>query len=89
MKVENVTNSRSGRAIANQFIVTQDNGDVTFQSYDANIVTRKSNGEILLDETYWNFSNTTGKYRNLFLNEKRDLTEKKIKVGEYKLVNLN
>ena len=34
-------------------------------------------------------SNTTGKYRNIFLDENINETKKKIKSGEYKLVDLN
>lgn len=47
------------------------------------------NGDIYLDERFWNYSSTTGKYRNIFLNEDKKATEKKIKSGEYKLINLN
>ena len=42
-----------------------------------------------LDRKYWNYSNTTGKYRNIFLNETITETKKKIKSGEYKLTDLN
>ena len=42
-----------------------------------------------LDKKYWNFSNTTSKYRNKFLNETTKETIAKIKSGEYKLVDLN
>ena len=44
---------------------------------------------ITLDETYWDYSKTTGKYRNQFLGETKAETEKKIKSGEYQLVDLN
>ena len=46
-------------------------------------------GQILLDETYWDYSTTTGKYRNQFLGETKRETERKIKSGEYILTNLN
>ena len=42
-----------------------------------------------LDKTYWDYSTTTGKYRNQFLGETKKETEKKIKSGEYALVDLN
>jgi hypothetical protein len=45
--------------------------------------------ETFLDQKYWNYSNTTGKYRNIFLNETIKDTRKKIKSGEYKLTDLN
>ena len=45
--------------------------------------------EVVLDEYYWDYSRTTGKYRNLFLGETKKETEAKIASGEYKLTNLN
>jgi hypothetical protein len=44
---------------------------------------------IYLDEKYWDYSVTTGKYRNIFLNETKKETEKKIANGTYELTNLN
>ena len=44
---------------------------------------------IELDSTYWNYSNTTSKYRRLFLGEGTKETEAKIKSGEYVLTDLN
>ena len=41
-----------------------------------------------LDEYYWNYSATTGKYRNDFLGENINGTRKKIKSGEYILCDL-
>jgi len=74
---------------ANQFILHADNGNY-FQSYDSIIVFRPFNGEkIQLDEKYWDYSKTTGKYRNLFLNETKKETEQKIKSGVYILTDLN
>jgi len=45
--------------------------------------------KIYLDQKYWNYSNTTGKYRNIFLNETIKDTRAKIKSGEYILTDLN
>jgi hypothetical protein len=88
MKVENFTNSR-GNKVKNQFCI-QDNGFIYFQSYDSIIAKKEVNGNnITLDKTYWDYSSTTGKFRNLFLGEKKSETLKKIKSGEYKLANLN
>jgi len=88
MKVENFTNS-SGNKVKNQFCI-QDNGFIYFQSYDSIIAKKEVNGNnITLDKTYWDYSSTTGKFRNLFLGEKKSETLKKIKSGEYKLANLN
>ncbi len=87
MKTENMT-STNGNKVANQFIINDDNGNTFFQSYRSVIV--KLNGDdVELDQKYWNYSNTTGKYRNIFLNETIKDTRKKIKSGEYKLVYLN
>lgn len=86
MKVENMT-GHSGREIPNQFIIT-DNNATYFQSYKS-IIVKRENGKTYLDEVYWNYSTTTGKYRNEFLGEDRKETEKKIKSGEYILTDLN
>jgi hypothetical protein len=85
-KVENMT-SNKGNKIANQFIIYTDNGSI-FQSYNSTIV-KIDSGKTYLDESKWNYSTTTGKYRNIFLNENINATRKKIKSGEYILTNLN
>ena len=89
MKVENMTSSR-GNAIANQFIITDDNGNEYFQSYDS-IIAKKlyDRNSIVLDKRFWDYSKTTGTYRNLFLGETKKETQKKIDSGEYILTNLN
>ena len=86
MKVENMTSNR-GNQIANQFII-YDGLRKTFQSYNSTIC-EVSQGKIWLDETYWNYSKTTSKYRNIFLNETTKETQKKLDSGEYILSNLN
>ena len=87
MRVQNIV-GRSGNAVRNQFIINMDNGDVVFQSYRTIIAKKTANG-VLLDSDSWDYSVTTGKYRNQFLGESKAETEKKIKSGEYKLANLN
>lgn len=87
MKVSNMI-GRNGNKIANQFEIEADNGDIVFQSYDT-VIARKSAGKITLDAEKWDYSRTTGKYRNLFLHESKAETERKIKSGEYTLANLN
>ena len=86
----NVTNmlSHNGNKIANQFEIRANDG-LYFQSYNSVIAVIRNDGKIELDEHYWDYSKTTGKYRNLFLNETKKETEAKIKQGVYKLVNLN
>lgn len=56
-------------------------------SYDTPIAMYYNN-QMYLDERNWDYSKTTGKHRNEFLNENIDDTRKKIKTGEYKLVDL-
>ena len=86
MKVENMTSAR-GNTVPNQFIIT-DNGDEYFQSYKS-IIAKRSKGKIYLDDYYWDYSVTTGKYRNEFLGEGIAETRKKIASGEYVLTSLN
>lgn len=108
-KVSNMESPRTGKPVANQFIIHEKgegwNGNFikreTFQSYDSVIAVVTTwryedvkdiggkTTEIVLDETYWNYSRTTSKYRNAFLGETTKETEAKIKSGEYKLEDLN
>ena len=88
MKVSNFT-SNNGNKIANQFLITEKNKE-TFQSYKSIIAVRNyKTQKTYLDEYYWDYSVTTGKYRNQFLGEGIAETRKKIESGEYKLKNLN
>ena len=97
MNVQNMT-SNNGNKIANQFIITDEDLNEYFQSYNSMIVKKayyvsdvaeENIYQVFLDKKYWNFSNTTSKYRNKFLNETTKETQAKIKSGEYKLVDLN
>ena len=99
MKVQNMTNS-NGNKVANQFIITEHgrgaNGNFierrTFQSYESIIVivTEWEDETVIeLDTEDWDYSATTGKYRNLFLGENKKETQKKIDSGEYILTDLN
>jgi hypothetical protein len=88
MKVENMI-SNNGNSVPNQFII-RDYGYTYFQSYDSVIVKLDiKNQKTYLDERYWDYSKTTGKYRNQFLGETKKETESKIKSGEYILTDLN
>lgn len=91
MKVENLTSNRSGREVANQFIITDDAGNEFFQSYSSIIGKRPANRDqpIELDATYWNYSMTTGKYRNQWLGIDKKETEAEIKAGRIILTDLN
>lgn len=88
MKNTNMTSSR-GNKVANQFILEDDEGNTFFQSYDTVIAKRSKTGEVTLDSKSWNFSKTTGVYRNQFLNEGIAETRKNIKNNTYLLKELN
>lgn len=79
MHVTNMNSPRTGKPVANQFIITD--GDTTvFQSYNSPIATiDRKHGTITLGED-WDYSVTTGKYRNLFF-EGEDLTDLASKAG--------
>jgi len=89
LKVRNFI-SKSGNFVPNQFKIYTNKG-VYFQSYSSIIalIPNGINKPIELDEYYWDYSRTTGKYRNDFLGEDIAETRRKIKEGVYKLVNLN
>ncbi len=100
MKVENMTSAKSYCKIANQFIITDEGRGAlgnfitrqTFQSYNSIIVIKtvwEDETKIELDRNKWDYSKTTGKYRNQFLGETKAETQKKINSGEYVLTDLN
>ena len=69
-KIENIINN-NGNVIPNQFIIYEDNGDITFQSYDS-IICQIRDGALGYDRVVvfgsdWNYSTTTRKYINKFL----------------------
>ena len=79
--VQNMKGS-NGREIPNQFEIFADDGKY-FQSYSSLIVFKPFSGKIVLDVNKWDYSKTTGKYRNIFLGEDKKTTERKIKDGTY------
>jgi hypothetical protein len=86
MNFRNITNAR-GKNVPNQFIINVGNKEY-FKSYDSMIV-KIENGKVYLDETYWDYSKTTSKYRNQFLGDTTKETQRKINSGEYILTDLN
>ena len=99
MRVENMT-SANGNTVPNQFIITDEGRGAlgnfkerqVFQSYSSVIAVRtvwEDEIRIELDKKSWDYSVTTGKYRNQFLGETIKETRAKIKSGEYKLADLN
>ena len=92
--VDNMTND-IGNPVVNQFVIKQIDGNISrtiFQSYKSIIAMKVDNGDtyqIYLDNDTWDYSSTTGRYRNVFLGEDIHETRKKIKYNEYILVDLN
>lgn len=86
MKVRNMT-GRSGQPVKNQFIL-EDGKSTIFQSYDS-IIAMKSGGRTYLDKYRWDYSTTTGKYRNQFLGMNKKQIEQAIKDEAIYLVDLN
>jgi hypothetical protein len=80
--------SQKHNSIKNQYLITTDKGFI-FQSYDSLICFKTFSGQVYLDVHKWNYSATTGKYRNIFLNENIAETKKKINSGQYILCDLN
>ena len=67
LKVDNMRSVRGGK-IANQFVIRDyDNNKVIFQSYASPIVEIDFANKILKVFEDWNYSKTTGKYRNQFM----------------------
>ena len=76
-----------GAAAANQFLIVTENGRL-FQSYQTKIAFIANDGTVTMNEVY-DHSNTTGKYRNMFLGEDKKATDRAVKNGEYRVANLN
>lgn len=88
MKVYNLTSSRTGNAVANQFEIV-DKDKRVFQSYNSVIALEQHNQKTQLDRKYWDYSRTTTKYLCQFLGETKKEIVAKINSGEYVLTNLN
>ena len=72
--------------VKNQFVLNDNQGNEYLQSYNSIIVKRDQFNNITLGQN-WDYSNTTGKYRNLYLGETKKETEAKIASGEYTIDN--
>lgn len=68
MFLANLQSPRSGRPVANQYLVCLDDGTVYFQSYSSIIAKREPNGEFLLSKNAW-LSRTTKRYLKVFLDK--------------------
>ena len=80
--------SRGGNPTPNQLIMSDPYGE-TFVSYGTKIAFRSITNKVVLDKNYWDYSRTTGKYRNEFLGMGVEDCRKGIKDGSIQLVDLN
>lgn len=64
---------RSGKGLANQFVIYEDNGDITFQSYNSKVcqVRKGTLGfeKVVVFGKDYNYSQTTSRNLNIFLEE--------------------
>ena len=96
MKVRNMR-SANGNKVANQFIIIdEEHNTITFQSYESEIVRINYHNETITVFSHYDYSVTTGKYRNKFMRDYgfRDMDNKKSfeyymelgAIGNYKIV---
>lgn len=86
--VENME-SPNGNKVANQFIIWTPEGKF-FQSYRTVIAFKPfGSDKVQLDASAWDYSCTTSKYRNMFLDCNTEDCKARIKSGEYVLADLN
>lgn len=72
MVVYNMTSPKTGNPVANQFIIsekTDKSNRLIFQSYKSKIIDIDFFNSTITFGEDWNYSRTTAKYRNEFLNE--------------------
>ena len=71
LNVKNFTSERTGKAISNQFIITDGKGTTTFKSYNSIIAEQRGAGggfdDVIIFGKDYNYSTTTSKYLNRFL----------------------
>ncbi len=98
IKVTNMLSPKSNRPVANQYIIRVKSNNpnqvafdlVYFQSYNSIIAcVDYQAGKTYLDPNYWDYSRTTGKYRNMFLGETTAETKANLKSGKYQFLELN
>jgi len=81
MKIKTISYTKD-----NLCIITDDQR--ILQSYGQTIAV-VTKDKVFLDKDKWNFSKTTNKYRNIFLEEDTATTKSKIENGQYTLIDLN
>lgn len=68
LKVNNIISAK-GNSIANQFEIRDyQNNVIYFQSYET-IIAKIKDGKISVDRQSWDYSRTTSKYLNVFLDD--------------------
>ena len=92
IKISNMESTR-GNLVPNQFIINDyESRKTIFQSYDSTIIVIDRLNKVIEVHPDWDYSRTTGKYRNLFfdvegfyeLASKKGLLEA-IEKGEYRV----
>ena len=83
MNIEQMRSAR-GKKVPNQSVVTTEKGTY-FQSYNSVIAFIPAGPEKIQLGPKWDYSQTTGKYRNQFLRETKAETQRKLDNGEYLL----
>ena len=85
MKVYNLVGN-SGRAVANQFVIKDDNRKV-FQSYDSTIVEAEWHSDFCEVNVGcdWDYSRTTTKYFKIFLMDEVGLTDEEVETMKKQL----
>ena len=89
MKTRSLCSPRSGKPVANQWVITTQNGEM-FKSYKTMIAIRSWDGQVMLDHD-WDYSRTTLKYLKIFLGVSLSKSEiqKRIDDGIFQIGNLN
>lgn len=95
IKVRNITNV-NGNTVANQFEIVDVDNATFFQSYNTIIAEVKdSDGQVYLDELYWDYSRTTMRHLYNFLRQfgydglNSKIVRQYIKDGKFKTTKLN
>lgn len=87
MRVSSMTSPRTGREVANQFLI-EDGSRIVFQSYNSMIAEIDYSTNTIKIGADWDYSRTTSKYRNAFFEEyiptlaSADAIRKALKVGQ-------
>ena len=79
--LDNKVTEKNFYGAVNQFLISGEDFTL-FQSYRSPIAMIRADGQVYIFSN-WDYSKTTGKYRNMFLNETKKDTLAKIKSGEY------